>query len=183
VRSVALLFIVAVCVLMACAGSAIHDGRRAQPAALAPLPGGQHGTVKRVVDGDTVYLTVAGQDVKVRLIGINTPETVKPGTPVMCGGKEASANMHRLATVGARARLVSDAGPGTVDKYHRQLRYLYVHGVDVNAAQVRAGWAQVNGYGHRFRLSTYFKRLQRRAKARGLGVWSECGGNFNKPAR
>jgi micrococcal nuclease len=150
----------------------------------APLSGGQRGTIKRVVDGDTVHVTVNGQDVDVRLLGINTPEVVDPRKPVMCGGREASANMHRLAPVGAPARVVTD--PTThekpIDKYQRTLAYLYVRGVNVDARQVADGWAQVNGYGHPFRLHAYFDRLAKRAKNASKGVYGKCGGDFSKPA-
>src|SRR5205085_9369452 len=95
------------------------------------------GTIARVVDGDTVHVTLVGSDQAVRLIGINTPETVKPRTPVMCGGPEASASMHQLAPVGASVRVVTDPGPGKWDRYGRLLAYLYVNRRDVNAEQVR----------------------------------------------
>jgi micrococcal nuclease len=139
------------------------------------------GTISRVVDGDTVHVTLDGQDQAVRLIGINTPETVKPRTPVMCGGPEASASMHQLAPVGARVRVVTDPGPGKWDRYGRLLAYLYVNRRDVNAEQVRRGLAVVNGYGNPFHESAHFQRLQADAKAHGRGVWGECGGNFNPP--
>jgi micrococcal nuclease len=139
------------------------------------------GTISRVVDGDTVHVTLDGQDQAVRLIGINTPETVKPRTPVMCGGPEASASMHQLAPVGAPVRVVTDPGPGRWDRYGRLLAYLIVNRRDVNAEQVRLGWAQVNGYGHPFAKSGELTRLQAVAVKHRRGVWGECGGDFNTP--
>lgn len=139
------------------------------------------GQVLRVVDGDTLHVLLSGRDETVRLIGINTPETVKPRTPIMCGGPEASASMHQLAPVGASVQVVTDPGPGERDRYGRLLAYLYVNRRDVNAEQVRRGLAVVNGYGHPFHESAYFARLQATAKKDGRGVWKLCGGNFNLP--
>jgi micrococcal nuclease len=142
------------------------------------LAGGTRGTVIRVTDGDTLHVRLGGNNETIRLIGINTPETVKPGTPVQCGG------LHDLAPVGASARVVTDQTlPSDRDKYDRLLAYVFVHGRDVNAAEVAAGWAQVNGYGHAFRLEDRFKRLALSAKRRGVGVWHDCGGRFDKRAR
>ncbi len=82
------------------------------PAAPTPSAPSAAGRVVRVVDGDTLEVRLAtGQTVKVRLIGIDTPETVKPATPVECGGRSATARMKRLALrkgVGRRVTLTSD---------------------------------------------------------------------------
>src|SRR5512135_3887347 len=68
--------------------------------------GGQaEGTVTRVVDGDTIHVWTGGHDEAVRYIGVDTPESVKPGTPVQCFAKAASAANERLVS-GRRVRLV-----------------------------------------------------------------------------
>src|SRR3954468_17048446 len=73
--------------------------------------------VTRVVDGDTLHVrTSAGREVKVRLLGIDTPETHRPGTPVECGGRQASASMARLAPRGARVTLATDPTQDRVDR-------------------------------------------------------------------
>src|SRR5437868_14231798 len=68
----------------------------------------QRGRVVRVVDGDTIHVLLGGREEKVRYIGIDTPESVKPGTPVQCFAKRASAYNERLVE-GERVRVVRDA--------------------------------------------------------------------------
>jgi micrococcal nuclease len=171
---------IAVAVAVGCQQHSLTRQHASTPA----LHGGTHATISKVTDGDTVHVRMDGHDQKIRLIGINTPETVKPGTPVQCGGPQASALMHQLAPVGARARVVLDPTLSSDrDKYGRLLAYVFVRGRDVNAAEVAAGWAQVNGYGRSFALERRFKRLAASAKRRGVGVWAECGGRFDKRAK
>src|SRR3954454_5660649 len=73
-------------------------------------PAGQDedGTVTRVVDGDTIHVALGGRDETVRYIGIDTPESVKPGTPIECFAKAASAANARLVE-GRSVRLDYDA--------------------------------------------------------------------------
>src|SRR4051812_19757191 len=78
--------------------------------------------VTRVVDGDTVAVSIDGagdEERSVRLLGIDTPETHRPGTPIECGGPEATANMERLAPPGTRVTLESDPSQDRVDRYGR----------------------------------------------------------------
>src|SRR5215208_5776082 len=75
-----------------------------------PEPGSVRALVTRVVDGDTVEVRFDGREEDVRLIGVDTPETVKPGTPVQCFGPQASAFQHRVAE-GRRVRLLVGAEP------------------------------------------------------------------------
>src|SRR5438034_4441278 len=98
------------------------------------------GTVTRVVDGDTVHVRIGGADEAVRYIGVDTPETVKPNTPVQCFGKAASAFNHRMVE-GEPVRLRFDAERR--DRYGRLLAYVYRarDGLFVNAALVRGGYA------------------------------------------
>src|SRR4051812_31586938 len=80
--------------------------------------------VTRVVDGDTIAVSIdgaGGEERSVRLLGIDTPETHKPGTPIECGGPEASASMERLAPPGTRVTLESDPSQDRVDRYGRRL--------------------------------------------------------------
>src|SRR6266516_387907 len=75
--------------------------------------------VVRPVDGDTLVASVGGRSFYVRLLGIDTPETHRPGTPVECGGPEASASMAALAPPGQRIELETDPGQDRVDAYGR----------------------------------------------------------------
>lgn len=131
--------------------------------------------VQRVVDGDTVILIMDRQAVRVRLKGINAPESVKPDTPVQPGGKEASDYLHAL--IGKRQVWVGyEGGSPEYDKYGRLLAYLYrsPDGLFVNAEMVRSGWAQVFRK-YPFRYKRYFYELQDEARRQGLGLWGTSG--------
>ena len=96
----------------------------------------------RVVDGDTIRVVQDGREEAVRYIGVDTPETVKPGSPVECYGKAASAANRRLVE-GEPVRLVDDVEAR--DRYGRRLAYVYRSRDDlfVNAELVRDGYATV----------------------------------------
>src|SRR6478752_8590167 len=106
--------------------------------------GGQlHGRVVRVVDGDTIQVQLdGGRTERVRYIGMDTPESVKPDTPVQCYAKAASAENKKLVQ-GERVKLVPDAEAR--DRYGRLLAYVYRErdGLFVNAELVRRGYARV----------------------------------------
>ena len=96
--------------------------------------------VTRVVDGDTLVVSIAGVEERVRLIGVDTPETVHPQKPVEYFGKEASAFTKRIAE-GQSIRLEADPQNANRDKYHRLLRYLYLpDGRLLNAEIIRQGY-------------------------------------------
>jgi micrococcal nuclease len=124
-----------------------------------------------VVDGDTVAVRIDGADQRVRYIGVDTPETVKPGTPVQCFGKAASAYNHRLVD-GQSVRLHFDAERH--DRYGRLLAYVYRarDGLFVNAALVRGGYATTLTIPPNTAHATQFATLERRARQRHRGLWS-----------
>jgi micrococcal nuclease len=143
--------------------------------------------VTEVIDGDTVRVksleATRRSSYAVRLIGIDTPETKRPGTPVECGGPEASANLERIAE-GRRVRLRTDPSQDTFDRYDRLLAYAKLRrGPDLALAQLRRGWAEVYAYGGRpFRRVRAFRRTERSARRAGRSVWGECDGNFHRLA-
>ncbi len=125
--------------------------------------------VTRVIDGDTLVLD---GDEKVRLIGVDTPETVHPKKPVERFGKEASVFTKRQAE-GKKVRLEYDTGTGRKDRYGRTLAYVYLpEGTLLNLEIVR------QGYGHaytRFPFSRMeeFRAAEREAREEGRGLWAE----------
>jgi len=131
------------------------------------------GTVTRVVDGDTIHVAVDGHDESVRYIGVDTPESVKPGTPVQCFAKAASAANHRLVD-GRRVRLEYDAERR--DRYGRLLAYVYRagDGVFVNAALVRDGYARTLTIPPNVRFAERFGALAREAREQRRGLWRTC---------
>jgi micrococcal nuclease len=138
-------------------------------------PGRLH-RVLRVIDGDTVEVAYRGSAVSVRVIGIDTPETVHPSEPVECGGPEASATATRLLS-GRRVRLVFDRSQGRTDYYGRTLAYLEAPGVgDFGLAMLRAGRAAEYTYATAYARQTRYRAAQRAAQAHHRGVWDRCGG-------
>ncbi|MEZ5077068.1 MAG: thermonuclease family protein [Solirubrobacterales bacterium] len=127
--------------------------------------------VVRVVDGDTFEARVGGAVEDVRLIGVDTPETVKPGAPVECFGPQASRFAHRLLA-GRTVRLVF--GAERRDKYGRLLAYAYLDERMVNAALVRRGLARTLAITPNTRFAERFARLEREAARASRGLWDVC---------
>jgi len=117
----------------------------------------------RVLDGDTIAVSMNGQEYKVRYIGINTPETDQPG------GYEATA-ANRALVEGQQLRMVKDVSE--VDQYGRLLRYVYVGGIFVNAELVRQGYAEAATYPPDVAHAEEFVTLQGQAREAGVGLWA-----------
>jgi micrococcal nuclease len=130
--------------------------------------------VTRVVDGDTIKVSIAGQVDTVRYIGVDTPETRRPGTPIECFGKAASAHNRRLVE-GREVVLGTDAEPR--DRYGRLLAYVHRRpdGLFVNAALVRDGYATILTIPPNVRHAGRLLEAERAARRRGAGLWSACG--------
>ena len=176
--------VVAVVLLVAgCGGTGSdrsHRGATTTTAASAPvvLPSGDDATVTRVVDGDTIVTDVKGREVKVRLIGIDTPEVKDPRKPVQCFGREASAHTKALLPEGTPVRLAYDVVRN--DRYGRTLAYVYRRdggsgGAFVNAALVRDGFASAYTYPPNVAHADEFVELQGAARVAGRGLWGACG--------
>jgi micrococcal nuclease len=136
--------------------------------------GVQQAVVDRVVDGDTIVARlVSGRTERVRLIGMDTPESVKPGTPVQCYALKASAYTKHLLT-GRRVRLVGDVDAR--DRYGRLLAYVYREpdGLFVNEQLVRAGLARPYPFPPNVRFEDQIATLATRAREAGRGLWSAC---------
>jgi micrococcal nuclease len=134
--------------------------------------------VVRVVDGDTVRLLINGKEETVRLIGINTPETVDSRRPVQCFGREASKRAKEILS-DAFVFLENDPTQGDRDKYNRLLRYVLLpDGTNFNRKMIEEGYAHEYTYGVPYRYQSDFKEAERRAREAATGLWSEetCGG-------
>src|SRR4051812_49215823 len=141
--------------------------------------------VVRVIDGDTIAVSVdGGREQSVRLLGIDTPETHRPGTPIECGGPEASANLKALAPPGTRVALEPDPGQDRVDRYGRLLAYVRLpSGTLAEEDLLRAGWATVYVFeGRPVSRDAEFRRAAGAARAGRRGVWGACGGRFHSSA-
>jgi micrococcal nuclease len=127
--------------------------------------------VSRVVDGDTVEVDLGGETEDVRYIGVDTPETVKPGAPVDCFGPQASSFNHRLVE-GRRVRLVF--GVERRDQYGRLLAYVYLGKRFVNAELIRRGLAETLTIPPNDRFAGRLKQLEIAAARAGRGLWGAC---------
>jgi len=158
------------------------------PTYTPPLPQARviRARITAVVDGDTIKVrTDRGKRYSVRLIGIDTPETRKPGTPIECGGKQATASLQRLAFsrgVGRRVTLTTDPTQRTYDRYRRLLAYAKTSTSQLNAKQVSRGWAAVYVFEKPFSRLAAFERAQSQARAADRGVWGSCAGDFHRAA-
>jgi len=129
--------------------------------------------VTRIVDGDTIKVNIRGKIESIRLLAIDTPETVDPRKPVQCFGKEASNKMKSFVS-GKYVKLVDDKTQGNRDKYSRLLRYVYLdNGTFVNAEMVKQGYA----FSYKQYPTKYlndFNNLEKQAREKNLGLWSSC---------
>lgn len=135
--------------------------------------GGERVKVTRVVDGDTI---VVSDNTTVRLIGIDTPETVDPRRPVQCFGKEASSKLKSLLS---EKEIVLQKDVSETDKYRRLLRYVFLPLPDgqilfVNDYMVREGFAKVLTYPPDVKYNEQFRQAEREAREDGRGLWEKC---------
>ena len=142
-----------------------------------PAAAGEPGLaeVVRVVDGDTIIVEIAGAQERVRLIGIDTPESVDPRSPVDCFGPEASAAAKALLPEGTSVRLVRDIEAR--DRFDRLLAYVYRvdDGTFVNLALAERGFAEVATFPPNVAHTGDFVAAVADAREQGLGLWGSCG--------
>lgn len=162
----AALAVVLVCATAGCGTALSISGRRSSDAA--------HATVTHVVDGDTIDLRFAAGVERVRLLGIDTPETVKPNTPVQCFGPEASTRTKALLPPGTKVRVTRDAAAR--DRYGRLLLYVYRSGDSafINQALVSEGFARILSIAPNTAHAGELSAAAAAAQRAGRGLWSRC---------
>ena len=135
--------------------------------------------VTKVVDGDTIDIILDNETTRVRLLGINTPESVDPRRPVECFGKEAKLYLENLIAE-KNIRLESDPSQSNIDQYGRLLRYIYLEDTNINLNLIENGYATEYTYDQSYKYQTQFKQAQISAQQNQLGLWnpSTCDGNF-----
>lgn len=156
-----------------------------------------HAVVTAVVDGDTIRVRRGlHKRYTVRLIGIDTPETKRPDTPVECGGPEATSSMFRLGFTrprdsnhdglydrkggkGRRVKVTTDPTQDRRDRYGRLLAYVKSARGSLATAQLRAGRATVYVYDQPFEQLALFQSAEASARDADRGTWDECGGDFH----
>ena len=130
----------------------------------------------RTVDGDTIVVELEGSEERVRLIGIDTPESVAEERPDQCYGAEASDEVQRLLPPGTELVLERDVEPR--DQYGRLLAYVYraEDQLFVNEVLVRDGFAGILSYPPNDTYAQRFRTLEAAARQAGTGLWGACGG-------
>ena len=142
---------------------------------ITPDAGGRvFATVSHVIDGDTVHVSIGGTTEEIRLIGVDTPETVHPTKPVQCFGPEASAHTKQLLPKGTRVYLVRDVE--SRDRYGRLLAYMYraADNLFINNELVFNGWARPYPFPPHTTLETTCAESAHHAEAQRLGLWGHC---------
>lgn len=141
--------------------------------------------VLRVTDGDTIHINYNGKNEKVRLIGLDTPETKDPRKPIQCFGREATAKMTELAE-NKNIRLEFDKTQGERDKYGRLLAFVYSEdSKNLAYEMIRQGYGNEYTYNSNpYKYQNEFKEAARKAREENKGLWAEntCAGNTAKPA-
>lgn len=168
-----LLGLTALAALAAACSSPIGRAAPSSPAGTA--------VVVHVDDGDTIDVLLDGERVRVRLIGIDTPETKKPDTPVQCFGPEASAFTEATLPEGTEVRLERDAEAR--DPYGRLLAYVYraSDGLFVNRALADGGFARELSIAPNTAHADEFADAVTAARKARTGLWGACP-SFGSPA-
>ncbi len=155
-------------VLCACAAYAAHA------AFVISIDPERYYEVVSVMDGDTFRARVGWHTLTVRMLGIDTPETVDPRKPVQCYGKEASDEVKRLLTDHS-VRLRLNPEREELDKYGRHLAYVYLEdGTFLNEHLLESGFAREYTYGKPYIFQKEFRDLEDEARKDGRGLWGEC---------
>ena len=139
-------------------------------------PGTLHGPypVVRTVDGDTIRVDRNGEEIVIRLIGIDTPETVAADRPVECFGPEASARTAELAD-GGEVWLEYDEVSGLTDKYDRTLAYVWLDPETMlNEVLIAEGYAEEVTYTEGYAHAEDFRAAESRARDARAGLWGAC---------
>ncbi len=143
----------------------VHTG----PSVGSP-PGGDRAVVSRVVDGDTLEVMRNGRRTRVRLIGMDTPETVDPRRPDGCFGAEATKELRRLMS-GGEVLLQYDVD--RADRFGRTLAYVFLaDGTFVNLDLVRRGFARVLTVPPNVAHAEEFRAAEREARQANTGLWN-----------
>jgi micrococcal nuclease len=130
-------------------------------------------SVSRFIDGDTIEVNMNGHPEKVRFIGVDTPETHKPNTPVQCYGPAAAAFTKRTIARNS-VRLVSDPLSTDRDRYDRLLRYVYLpDGTLLNQKLIQDGYGFYYPY-FPFSKSKQFEADEKSAMSMNKGLWANC---------
>lgn len=126
----------------------------------------------RVIDGDTIEVSTEGAKITVRIIGINTPETVDPRKSVECFGQEASTFAKQYFQPQAILQLEADPSQTNVDRYGRKLRYVFMNGEDYGQVAIAKGYATEYTYNNAHKYQSLYRQVEQQAREAQLGLWA-----------
>ena len=130
--------------------------------------------VTKVVDGDTIWVKGEGERLKVRLIGVDTPETVHPTKEVECYGPESS-DFATDILAGTQVAMVTDTSQGEVDRYGRTLAYVFLpNGQFFQELLVSGGYAYEYTFDQPYKYRDLLIEAEEQARFNGAGLWTEC---------
>lgn len=164
-------------VLTGCTGTIINPvgaTEYTQPGDLCGDGTCETATVDRVIDGDSLDIVGSdGETQRVRVLGIDTPETVHPDRDVECMGPEASAATGGLATAGTAVTIVSDPRADSEDDYGRRLAHVVAtDGTNLGENLLERGLASTTTFPHS--LSDHYTSTEDTARSNATGLWGEC---------
>jgi micrococcal nuclease len=137
------------------------------------IPANEQYAVLRIIDGDTIVVKINGKEERVRLIGLDTPETVDPRKIVECFGKEASEEAKRILAENS-VRLETDPSQNIRDKYGRLLAYVFLNdGTNFNKMMIENGYGYEYAYDVPYKYQKEFQSAEKSAKANKKGLWKE----------
>lgn len=130
-------------------------------------------SVVKVIDGDTLSIQINGKVQTLRLIGLDTPETVDPRKPVQCFGREASAKAKEILT-GQQVRIETDQTQDEYDKYNRLLAYVFLpEGTLLNEMMIREGYGHEYTHQTPYKYQNEFRAAENEARNKKRGLWAD----------
>lgn len=138
--------------------------------------------VTKVIDGDTIDVIDNGQETRVRLIGVNTPETSDPRRPIECFGEEAKQFLTDTLT-NQVVTIEADPTQSNRDQYDRLLRYVFVGDQNINLQLIKEGYGYEYTYDQPYQYQVQFKQAQIEAQKNAKGLWNPqtCNGQTKSP--
>ncbi len=129
--------------------------------------------VNKVIDGDTIQVSINGENFKVRLIGVDAPETSHPSKLVECFGKEAT-EFTKNKLLNQTIKLKPDITQQNIDQYGRLLRYVYINDELFNLSIIREGYAHEYTFKVPYLFQNEFKKAEKEARESVRGLWGEA---------
>jgi micrococcal nuclease len=134
----------------------------------------QEALVTKIIDGDTIDVSLSGISERIRIIGIDSPETVDPRKSIQCFGQESSAYLKDRLT-GKTVWLESDPSQNDRDKYRRLLRYVWVDNglVDIGKEMIEMGYTFEYTYDIPYKYQLEYKQAQKNSEEQKKGLWAD----------